>query len=239
MRRLGIVTALAPEAAIARRAAASAHEEATVLVHLAGPGADRAARAARALVAEGSEALMSLGVAGGLDPALAAGTVVLSDRLVGPDRSVLGADAEWRDRLLRAANDRMVITIGDIACTDRPLRDAGEKASLHEATGAVALDMESFAVAGVARDAGIPFLAVRAIADPAWRAVPEAAMRALGPDGRIHALKALGGLLARPAEAWDFALVARDGWAAFAALRRVALLGSGFGPGCGPGCGIV
>ncbi len=54
-------------------------------------------------------------------------------------------------------------------------------------------------------------------------------MRALGPDGRTHPLKALGALLANPAEAWDFALLARDGRAAFAALRRVALLGPGFG----------
>ncbi len=230
MKRLGIVTALATEAAIARRGAASAHDETVApIVHLSGPGADRAARAARALVAEGSEALLSFGVAGGLDPALRPGTVVLSDRLVGPDRSVLGADAEWRDRLLLAGHRGTTMTVGTLAGTDRPLRKARDKASLFEATGAVALDLESFAVARIADDADIPFLAVRAIADPAWRAVPEAALLALGPDGRTHPLKALRALLARPAEVWDFALLARDGRAAFAALRRVALLGPRFG----------
>ncbi len=100
---------------------------------------------------------------------------------------------------------------------------------MYEATGAVALDMESYAVARIARDADIPFLAVRAIADPASRTVPEAAMRALGPDGRIHPLKALRALLASPAEIGDFALLARDCRAAFDALRRVALLCPGFG----------
>ena len=230
MKRLGIVTALAPEAAIAGRAAASAPDETTApIVHFAGPGADRAQRAARALIAEGSAALLSFGVAGGLDPTLRPGTVVLADRLVGPDRSVLGADAEWRDRLLRVGRDRMVMKIGDIAGIDRPLQDPHDKASLYEATGAVALDMESYFVAQIARDADIPFLAVRAIADPASRTVPEAAMRALGPDGRTHPLKALRALLASPAEIWEFALVARDGRAAFAALRRVALLVPGFG----------
>ncbi len=229
MRRLGIVTALATEAAIARRAAASAPDETVApMVHLSGPGADRAARAARALVAEGSEALLSFGVAGGLDPALRPGTVVLSDRLVGPDRSVLGTDAEWRDRLLLAGH-RATMTVGTLAGTERPLREPHDKAALFAATGAVALDLESFAVARIAGAADIPFLAVRAIADPAWRAVPEAALLALGADGRTHPLKALRALLARPAEVWDFALLARDGRAAFAALRRVALLGPRFG----------
>ncbi len=230
MKRLGIVAALAPEAAIAGRAAALAPDETTApIVHFAGPGADRAQRAARALIAKGSAALLSFGVAGGLDPALRPGTVVLADRLVGPDRSVFGADAEWCDRLLRAGRDRMAMKIGAIAGIDRPLQNPHDKASLYEATGAVALDMESYAVARIARDADIPFLAVRAIADPASRTVPEAAMRALGPDGRIHPLKALRALLASPAEIGDFALLARDGRAAYAALRRVALLGPGFG----------
>ncbi len=230
MKRLGIVTALAPEAAIAGRAAASATDETTAPnVQFAGPGADRAERAARALVVEGSAALLSFGVAGGLDPALRPGTVVLADRLVDPDQSILGTDAEWRDRLLRAGRDRMVMKIGGIAGIDRPLQNPHDKASLYEATGAVAIDMESCAVARIARDADIPFLAVRAIADPASRTVPEAAIRVLGPDGRTHPLKALRALLTNPAEIWDFALLARDGRAAFAALRRVALLGPGFG----------
>ncbi len=230
MKRLGIVTALAPEAAIAGRAAALAPDKTTApIVHFAGPGADRAQRAARALIAEGSAALLSFGVAGGLDPALRPGTLVLADRLVGPDRSILGADGEWRDRLLRASRDYMVMKIGDIAGIDRPLQNPHDKASLYEATGAVARDVRRTVVARLARAAAIPFLAVRAIADPASRTVPEAAMRALGPDGRTHLLKALRALLASPAEIWDFALLARDGRAAFAALRRVALLVPGFG----------
>ncbi len=227
MKQLGIVTALAAEAAIARRDGADAP-----IVHFSGPGPDRAERAARALLAEGSDALLSFGVAGGLDPGLAPGTVVLSERLIGADLLLLETDAGWRARVMAASEDRddgRAMRAGDIACSDRPLRTPPEKASLFEATGAVAVDMESFAVARVAREAGIPFLAIRAIADPAWRTVPEAAMRALGPDGRTHPLRALGGLFARPWEAREFALLARDGRAAFAALRRVALSGPGIG----------
>ncbi len=231
MNRLGIVTALAAEAAIARRAAASpAGGTADPIVRLSGPGPDRAGRAARDLIGEQCDALLSFGVAGGLDPALRPGTVVLADGAVGPDRLYRASDAPWRDRLRRADHRGTTMTVGTLASTDRPLRNADDKASLFEATGAIAVDMESFAVACAAHDAKVPFLAIRAIADPAWRAVPEAAIRALGPDGRTHPLRALGGLLARPWEAWEFAALARDSRAAFAALRRVAVPGTGLGP---------
>ena len=123
----------------------------------------------------------------------------------------------------------MSITAGLLAGVDAVRRGAGEKASLFRASGAVAVDMESFAIARIAHGAGIPFLGVRAIADPAARAVPEAALRALDAEGRIRPLGAVRGLLASPSEIWAFARVALDGRAAFAALRRVASLGLAFG----------
>jgi len=47
------------------------------IISISGIGADNAARSARALVAAGAGALLSWGVAGALDPALACGTAVL------------------------------------------------------------------------------------------------------------------------------------------------------------------
>ena len=229
MKRIGIVTALAAEAAIARDAASRADDGAAPIVLHAGPGAARATRAARALLHQDCEALLSFGVAGGLDPALGAGTVVAADGVIGPDRSVLPTDDVWRRGLMEAGGDRVSITAGLLAGVDEALRDTDEKASLFRASGAVAVDMESFAIARIAHDAGIPFLGVRAIADPAARAVPEAALRALDAEGRIRPFGAVRGLLASPSEIWAFARVALDGRAAFAALRRVASLGPAFG----------
>jgi len=53
-------------------------------------------------------------------------------------------------------------------------------------SGAVAVDMESAAVAAVAQERALPFLAVRAIADPADMALPSAVMRAADAHGRIN-----------------------------------------------------
>ncbi len=219
---------MAKEAAIVRRAVAASGATAP-LVHCAGPGPDRAARAAHALLAEEVGALLSFGVAGGLDPGMRPGTVVVAARVIIPDGSALDCDAEWHDRVLGSQPAGVTMVSNTLAGSVRPLRSAKDKAALFEATNAAAVDMESFVVARVAHDAGIPFLGVRAIADAASRGVPEAWLRALGADGRIVPLLALVTLMMDLGSLAELVLVARDGRAAFAALRRVALLGPGFG----------
>ncbi len=66
--RLAVVTGMSSEAALL--AAAD-----SLLVRCEGPGPDAARRAAEGAVAEGATALMSFGLAGGLDPALAPGHI--------------------------------------------------------------------------------------------------------------------------------------------------------------------
>jgi adenosylhomocysteine nucleosidase len=228
--RLGIVTALAPETAIAKRAAAAVPEAfPRPMIRLSGPGLDRARRTSEVLVTEGAEALMCFGMAAGLDPALRAGDIVVADRIVGPEGEPYTSDARWRDRLLRAGRQRIEMRTGGIASAARPITGPEEKARLFGELGAIALDMESAGVAAVARGAGLPFLAVRAIADAASRRVPTAAVRAMDSDGRVRPAAAIGTLIAHPGEIGDFLKLARDGRAALRALRRVALLVPGFG----------
>jgi len=61
---------------------------------------------------------------------------------------------------------------------------ATAKAALHARSGAVAVDLEARSVAGAASRAGLPFLVIRAIADPAEHDLPPAASARLKPDGR-------------------------------------------------------
>jgi nucleoside phosphorylase len=55
--------------------------------------------------------------------------------------------------------------LGRIATVDRVIRSATERAELARETGALAVDMESDAIAAVAAAHGLPFCAVRAITD--------------------------------------------------------------------------
>ena len=74
----------------------------TLLVEQCGMGAARAEAAARKVLSAGAEALVSWGSAGGLDPSLASGTVVIPDRIIGSDGASLEADRDWSERLRSA-----------------------------------------------------------------------------------------------------------------------------------------
>lgn len=224
MSRLGIITGLAVEAGILTASPALRAAD-RPSVRRSGIGAGRARSTAQSFVDTGIRALMSFGFAAGLDPALRPGSLVLARRVLDTDGGALPTDAAWCEGLMALVGADCRLIVADIAGADRPLADAGAKRALFEGCGAAAADMESHAVAAVAARAGVPFLALRAVADPAWRAVPRAALAGLMADGRTRALPVLGALAARPAELVDVVRLARDSRAAAAALRRVAALG--------------
>jgi len=190
------------------------------LVSVCGMGGENAARAARQLVAAGAGALLSWGVAGGLDPGLACGTVVL------PHEVVRGSDAlqaspprrfatcpTWRERLAAALQAHARLASGALLSSDTPVAAAGLKARLFEETRAVAVDMESAAVAAVAADHGLPFVALRVILDTARDSLPESILRAFAPV-------AAGG--AGAARAWTLLRWLRHAPADFGPLLRLA-----------------
>jgi adenosylhomocysteine nucleosidase len=65
---------------------------------------------------------------------------------------------------------------------------ATEKQTLSEASGALAVDMETAAVAKVAKAAGIPVVAVRAISDKVGEDLPLDFSRCFGPFGLVHVI---------------------------------------------------
>jgi len=72
------------------------------------------------------------------------------------------------------------------------------KAALHSETGAAAVDMESHIAAAYAAESGLPFAALRVIADPASRALPALAVSAIKPNGDIDLRKILRGIARNP-----------------------------------------
>ena len=73
-----------------------------------------------------------------------------------------------------------------------------------------AVDLESGAVARVAQAHGLPFAAPRAIADPATRTLPPAALVPLKPSGGIDLPRILLSVLAKPAQIPALIGLARD-----------------------------
>ena len=224
----GVVVALAAEArplAGRRLRPGESVQVGDGTVCLAGMGRDRARAAAQRLVAGGATGLVSWGSGGGLDPELAPGTVVVAEAVVAVDGRAWPVDAGWRGRLVEGVADHLPIAGGRVAEATTVLGVA-EKATLFRATGASLCDMESVAVAQVAAAAHLPFLAVRAVADPAGAAVAAGAVAAVDSDGRLRPA-GVARLLLHP-HLWPaVAATGRSFGRAVAGLDRLAAIASG------------
>jgi adenosylhomocysteine nucleosidase len=108
--------------------------------------------------------------------------------------------------LLSAAG--RTVRAGRLLCTPDAILTAAHKANLWQRFGAVAVDMESAAVACAAAEAGVCWLACRAVCDPADRNVPELLEQTLAPDGRLSLTAVSAALLTRPRLALDMTALA-------------------------------
>ena len=226
MTQVGVITGLAVEAEILEAIPAGSRP----IVAITGASATRAKSAARKLLAEGCGAILSFGVAGGLDPAHGPGTIVIADAVVGGDGRRHPTDASWRERVCRALEGSGPLAVGAIFGSDKPLLTADAKKECAARTKAIAVDMESFGAASAAVARGTSFLAIRAIADGASRTIPPWVMDAIQPDGGLAPGAILRALLPKPWMVWGLLGLARDQGRALGALRRVA---TRLGPGLG------
>jgi adenosylhomocysteine nucleosidase len=215
----GVVVALPQEAQCLGLAAAKAGSlielgsHARVLV--AGMGEMRAERAAKILLEEGASALLSFGMAGALDPGLRPGDLLLPKTVLRRN-AVHEVNPGWHARVVDRLNGPEGIAMGAMLHADEPLASVRQKHAARRLTGAVAVDMESGAVARIAEITGVPFLVLRAVADTAWRALPGAALAAMDADGRLRPYDLLKALLRHPSEIWDLRKLAVD----YQAARR-------------------
>ncbi|HET9753750.1 MAG TPA: hypothetical protein VFP52_12340, partial [Myxococcales bacterium] len=115
--------------------------------------------------------VVSCGFAGALSPSLRAGDLLVATAVRAPDGERLQAPELPASRALAQA------ARGEIACADRVLATPEEKRALG-AGGALAVDLESAQVARAAAEAGVPWLAVRAIVDDARTSPPPFAREA-------------------------------------------------------------
>ncbi|HVV92650.1 MAG TPA: phosphorylase [Hyphomicrobiales bacterium] len=166
------------------------------------------------------DAVVSFGIAAGLDPALAAGAVVVADAMLDADGRTVPCDPTLA-QAIRAGLGAAALR-GTVAGIDAPLLGPADKAALHARTGARAADMESHIAAAFAAAAGVPFMAVRVVCDPAGRALPALAATALRPDGTSDLGGVLLGLLREPAALPALLRLARDSRTALATLARIA-----------------
>lgn len=164
---------------------------------LAGVGRDAAARAAQRLIlGHRPRLVISAGFAGGLDPDLVRGSLIRATRVTLPDGS---QPLPLAHAIPTNGRDLTLVT------ADRILTTPAEKAGLHAASGADAVDMETFAVAQVAAAEGLPCGSLRVISDDSGQTLPREVAMLAQPQSTMRRLgAALGAIGRRPGAAADF-----------------------------------
>jgi adenosylhomocysteine nucleosidase len=166
---------------------------------LSGMGGAAAGLAAGRLIEAGASALMSFGLAGGLDPRLSAGSVVFPSEVISRDGARFPTSVTWCERLLATALTQRPITGAKLLTSARTIDAVADKAAAFRDTGAVAVDMESLAIAQVAAAHRLPFMAVRVIVDTATDVLPHVVVAA-SQGGHVRIWRLIGGLVLAPIE---------------------------------------
>jgi hopanoid-associated phosphorylase len=222
--RIAIVVGMKSEGRIA-----NAHRDLTIIG--GGSAAQVEARLTRAMHqarAEGRplQGVVSFGVAGGLASNLRPGDIVLP-HAVHSEGVAYPCHRTWVSHLSRHLPKAHS---GDLVGVDAPVGTPEAKRKLHKKHGALAVDMESHGAARFAKAQGLPFVALRAIADPHHRSLPAAALVGMKSDGSADIKAVLKALARSPAQLRSLIQTAFDARAGLAALlgsRR--LLGAHFG----------
>ncbi len=172
-----------------------------IAVILAGAGRHNARRATEVLI-DGHRPgrVVSAGFAGGLSPNLRRNDLLIADRLLKLDGGELPVDVPPG---LSAVADAGV-HCGTLLTIDRVIRTPRDRQSLFQRTGALGVDMETFAVAEVCAARQVAFSSIRVINDTADEALPHDVEHLLAQKTAAARLgAALGAVWHRPASAKD------------------------------------
>jgi len=216
----GLIDRLSGVTAI-RGAGFSAHEGGLegrrVVVVESGVGLEKAAQATAMLIAGHQPGwIISAGFAGSLCDQVTGGDIVIADSVAatGGERLAIDVGMPPSSRL----------HVGRLLSVDHIVRDPEEKRQLGGEHGAIAVDMETYAVAAACRQAKVRFMSVRAVTDGVEDRLPpevENLVRQKTLTGRLGALT--GSIWRRPSSVKDMwklredALVASDRLAKFLA----------------------
>jgi len=195
--RIGVVTGLGVEAEILK----PFEEKGLVRIGVAGASEEKAEALAREMAREGARALISFGICGGLVPQVKIGDLVLADAVHHHRGHDWATEESWREAMLEAVvaiprHPRVHVgrLTGSSVIVDQPTA----KRALAHKCDAIAVDMESHAVAAVADELRLPLLVVRTCSDTVDHHLPIEVLHAISADGSYGVLPATKVLARKP-----------------------------------------
>ncbi len=223
---IGIVVALSEEVSTLTRAKPAQGDcvaiSENILLCFAGAGPINAERATQNLINQGATHLISWGCAAALSPELKPGHLVLASGIKS-DNQHFNSDSDWLKHLHNLLSPNLTLSSANIAASKDLVSTSQAKQQIFQQTGAVALDMESGAIAELAQSNSLGFVAIRAIADPASMNLPNAISHSLNNNGQVVLARLLKYLISHP---WEIPSLIKLGLhfnAAQKTLKTVAL----------------
>ena len=204
MNRLGIIAALPAEAKCLYRkklkVGLPVEIQKGIYLCLSGIGHEPALSASKKLLALKVDGLVSWGVAGAIDESLNSGELILPETIISNDKRYL-ISSDWLNRVTNFFQQSTYPSAsGNIASSKEICASVTDKELLLKKTGALAVDMESAAIAEIATAHGLDFLVIRAISDKANTAIPEAVLNHTDNLGQPRILKFMLSCLLKPAQ---------------------------------------
>lgn len=218
MLRLGVITGLEQESACLD----VFPSETRPILCCAGAKSERAGILAQRLINQGCNGLLSFGMAGGLKEDFLPGNLIIASTIFGPKGQVFETSKLWLKRIYSLSSSDVSIAIAPMVGANEVIRSSKAKKELGIATEAVAVDMESHTVGAVANKAGIPFMVIRAIADPVGCSIPDWLSGKISEQGTPQYGAILASLAIHP---WDFKKLVqlnRNSSLALSSLRSIA-----------------
>ena len=164
-----------------------------VAVVQTGVGFARARAATQALIdAHSPPWVLSVGFSGALQTGMKIGDIVVATSVSDLHGQELKNDVHFPE------DREQGLYVGRVINTDQIVRTVEEKLQLAEQHDALAVDLESLAVAQVCQAEKKGFMAIRAISDDCSADLPSEVMSILGETGAVRAGAALGAVFKRP-----------------------------------------
>lgn len=194
-----------------------------IYLSLSGIGYRPARDAAAGLMEHGIDALISWGVAGALEPSLITGDVLIPDLII-MEHEHFSPSSRWTDNIkAHLAKTLPNIKSGGICTTTEICAATENKQNLLHKTGAQAVEMESAAIAKLACEKNIDFIAVKAISDEADTAIPDAVLSGIDNAGTLDLLSFLNSCCRRPGQVLQIIKTASDYKKALNTLKKIAV----------------
>lgn len=165
---------------------------------ISGIGPESARRAAQLLADRGARQLVSWGLAGALQPGLANGRMLCPTGVLDAkgERCPVTADLQT----LCLARVCPGAETGDLISWDQVLFDPSQKQALYRDSGALAIDMESAAIARVAWERSLDFVVLRSVFDPAEQVLPVSILNNTDAWGVVNFYGLVAALMRRPSD---------------------------------------